>query len=86
MSEKLHGNWVQLYLEENHSEVLLNLGNKVRRLYLDALRTLSLSLSRQVAQYDVYSMAVGTVMVLEVRGSWGHGCAVRLPDYSTCAL
>ena len=67
ISERLHGNWVRLYLEENNSEVLFNLGTKVRRQYLDALKTLSLSLSRQVAQYDVYSMVVGTVVVLEVR-------------------
>ncbi|XP_029805882.1 GPI ethanolamine phosphate transferase 2 isoform X3 [Suricata suricatta] len=66
MAERLHGNWIRLYLEENTSEVLFNLGTKVRRQYLDALRTLSLSLSRQVAQYDIYSMLVGTVMVLEV--------------------
>ncbi|XP_025852547.1 GPI ethanolamine phosphate transferase 2 isoform X3 [Vulpes vulpes] len=66
MSERLHGNWIRLYLEENNSEVLFNLGAKVRRQYLDALRTLSLSLSRQVAQYDIYSMLVGTVVVLEV--------------------
>ncbi|XP_060511588.1 GPI ethanolamine phosphate transferase 2, catalytic subunit isoform X3 [Panthera onca] len=66
MAERLHGNWIRLYLEESTSEVLFNLGTKVRRQYLDALRTLSLSLSRQVAQYDVYSMLVGTVMVLEV--------------------
>ncbi|XP_006877373.1 PREDICTED: GPI ethanolamine phosphate transferase 2-like [Chrysochloris asiatica] len=66
MSEKLHKNWIQLYLEENSSEVLLNLGTKVLRQYLDTLKTLSLSLSRQVAQYDTYSMAVGTVIVLEV--------------------
>lgn len=66
VSERLHGNWIRLYLEENNSEVLFNLGTKVRRQYLDALRTLSLSLSRQTAQYDVYSMVVGTVVVLEV--------------------
>lgn len=66
MSERLHGNWIRRYLEENNSEVLLNLGTKVRRQYLDALRTLSLALSRQVAHYDVYSMVVGTVVVLEV--------------------
>ncbi|XP_007955696.2 GPI ethanolamine phosphate transferase 2 [Orycteropus afer afer] len=66
MSERLHGNWIKLYLEEKGSEVLLNLGMKVLRQYLDALQTLSLSLSRQVAQYDIYSMAVGAVLVLEV--------------------
>ncbi|XP_007467957.1 PREDICTED: GPI ethanolamine phosphate transferase 2 isoform X3 [Lipotes vexillifer] len=66
VSERLHGTWVRLYLEGNSSEALSNLGSKVRRQYLDALRALSLSLSRQAAQYDIYSMAVGTVLVLEV--------------------
>ncbi|XP_036903439.1 GPI ethanolamine phosphate transferase 2 isoform X1 [Sturnira hondurensis] len=66
MSERLHANWVRLYLEDSHSEVLLSLGHKVRRQYSDALRTLSLSLSTQGAHYDVYSMVVGAVMVLEV--------------------
>ncbi|XP_042528702.1 GPI ethanolamine phosphate transferase 2 isoform X1 [Dipodomys spectabilis] len=66
MAEKLHGNWVKLHLEENNSDVLLGLGTKVLRQYLGALKTLSLSLSTQVAQYDIYSMVVGTVVVLEV--------------------
>ncbi|XP_050011567.1 GPI ethanolamine phosphate transferase 2 isoform X3 [Alexandromys fortis] len=66
MAERLHGNWVKLHLEENHSDVLLGLGTKVLRQYLGALKTLSLSLSTQVAHYDIYSMAVGTVVVLEV--------------------
>ncbi|XP_006919115.1 GPI ethanolamine phosphate transferase 2 isoform X4 [Pteropus alecto] len=66
VSERLHANWIRLYLEDSNSEVLVSLGTKVRRQYLDALRTLSLSLSRQVAHYDAYSMAVGTVVVLEV--------------------
>lgn len=79
VSERLHGNWIRLYLEENNSEVLFNLGTKVRRQYLDALRTLSLSLSRQTAQYDVYSMVVGTVVVLEVRVLvQSHGSAAKL--------
>ncbi|XP_048219862.1 GPI ethanolamine phosphate transferase 2 isoform X5 [Perognathus longimembris pacificus] len=65
MAERLHGNWVKLHLEENNSDVLIGLGTKVLRQYLGALKTLSLSLSTQVAQYDIYSMAVGTVVVLE---------------------
>ncbi|XP_052497564.1 GPI ethanolamine phosphate transferase 2 isoform X1 [Budorcas taxicolor] len=66
VSERLHRNWVRLHLEENNSEeALFNLGAKVRRQYLDALRMLRLSLTRRAAQYDVYSMAVGTVLVLE---------------------
>ncbi|KAM5338320.1 GPI ethanolamine phosphate transferase 2 isoform 6-T7 [Glossophaga mutica] len=66
MSERLHANWVRLYLEDSRSEVLLSLGSKVRRQYSDALRTLSRSLSTQGAHYDVYSMVVGAVVVLEV--------------------
>lgn len=66
MAERLHGNWVRLHLEEDHSGALFNLGTKVARQYLGALRTLSLALSMHVAQYDVYSMAVGTIIVLEV--------------------
>lgn len=76
MAERLHGNWVKLHLEENHSDILLGLGTKVLRQYLGALKTLSLSLSTQVAHYDIYSMAVGTVVVLEVQMlvlSW-FGC------------
>ncbi|XP_028359579.1 GPI ethanolamine phosphate transferase 2 isoform X2 [Phyllostomus discolor] len=65
-SERLHANWVRLYLEDSHADVLLSLGSKVRRQYSDALRTLSLALSAQGAHYDVYSMLVGAVVVLEV--------------------
>lgn len=67
VAERLHRSWVRLYLEGSNSEALANLGAKVRRQYLDALRMLRLSLTRRAAQYDVYSMAVGTVLVLEVR-------------------
>eukprot|EP00076_Gallus_gallus_P016599 XP_015135974.1 GPI ethanolamine phosphate transferase 2 isoform X5 [Gallus gallus] len=66
IAEKSHGNWIKLYLEGNNSEILLNLGKKVLKQYLEALRTLSSSLSKQVAQYDMYSMMVGTVIVMEV--------------------
>uniref|UniRef100_A0A8D0GUC8 Phosphatidylinositol glycan anchor biosynthesis class G (EMM blood group) n=1 Tax=Sphenodon punctatus TaxID=8508 RepID=A0A8D0GUC8_SPHPU len=66
IAEKSHGNWIKLYLEGNNSEVLINLGKKVLKQYLEALRILSSSLSKQVAQYDIYSMMVGTVIVLEV--------------------
>ncbi|XP_040821955.1 GPI ethanolamine phosphate transferase 2 isoform X3 [Ochotona curzoniae] len=65
MSERLHGNWVRLYLEEGRSDVILGLGTKVVKQYLEALKTLSTALSTQGAQYDVYSMAMGTAMVLE---------------------
>ncbi|XP_025054875.1 GPI ethanolamine phosphate transferase 2 isoform X1 [Alligator sinensis] len=66
VAEKSHGNWIRLYLEENSSEVLLNLGKKVLKQYLEALKILSSSLSKQVAQYDMYSMMVGTTIILEV--------------------
>ncbi|XP_009881611.1 PREDICTED: GPI ethanolamine phosphate transferase 2 [Charadrius vociferus] len=66
MAEKSHGNWIKLYLEGNNSEILLNLGKKVLKQYLEALRTLSSSLSKQVTQYDMYSMMVGTVIIMEV--------------------
>ncbi|XP_059689683.1 GPI ethanolamine phosphate transferase 2 isoform X5 [Gavia stellata] len=66
VAEKSHGNWIKLYLEGNNSEILLNLGKKVLKQYLEALKTLSSSLSKQVAQYDMYSMMVGTVIIMEV--------------------
>ncbi|XP_051498625.1 GPI ethanolamine phosphate transferase 2 isoform X2 [Apus apus] len=66
IAEKSHGNWIKLYLEGNNSEVLLNLGKKVLKQYLKALKTLSSSLSKQVAQYDMYSMMVGAVIIVEV--------------------
>ncbi|XP_053909470.1 GPI ethanolamine phosphate transferase 2 isoform X2 [Cuculus canorus] len=66
IAEKSHGNWIKLYLEGNDSEILLNLGKKVLKQYLEALKTLSSSLSKQVVQYDMYSMMVGTVIIMEV--------------------
>lgn len=71
ISERLHGNWVKLYLEENTAEILLNVGAKVRKQYLYTLKALSQALSSQEAQYDIYSMVVGTVVVLEVWCSHG---------------
>ncbi|XP_059534021.1 GPI ethanolamine phosphate transferase 2 isoform X4 [Myotis daubentonii] len=65
ISERLHGNWVKLYLEENNAEILLNMGAKARKQYLYTLKALSQALSSQEAQYDIYSMVVGTVVVLE---------------------
>ncbi|XP_030050330.1 GPI ethanolamine phosphate transferase 2, catalytic subunit isoform X2 [Microcaecilia unicolor] len=65
-AEKSHGNWLKLYLDGNTSEVLTNLGKKVLKQYLDALKMLSSSLSKQVAQYDLYSMMVGTAIIVEI--------------------
>ncbi|KAF7240030.1 GPI ethanolamine phosphate transferase 2 [Varanus komodoensis] len=66
VAEKSHGSWIKLYLERNTSEVLINLGKKVLKQYLEALKILSSSLSKQVVQYDMYSMIMGTVIALEV--------------------
>ncbi|XP_025777222.1 GPI ethanolamine phosphate transferase 2 isoform X2 [Puma concolor] len=82
MAERLHGNWIRLYLEENTSEVLFNLGTKVRRQYLDALRTLSLSLSRQVAQYDIYSMLVLTLLLLSIPQALSSKAELEVPLWS----
>ncbi|XP_073541015.1 GPI ethanolamine phosphate transferase 2 isoform X2 [Phyllobates terribilis] len=65
-AEKLHANWVKLYLEGNTSQVLTNLGRKLIKQYLEALQKLSASLSKQVAEYDIYSMTVGGVITLEM--------------------
>ncbi|XP_072261119.1 GPI ethanolamine phosphate transferase 2 isoform X2 [Pyxicephalus adspersus] len=65
-AEKQHGNWIKLYLEGNTSEVLTNLGRKVLKQYLEALIKLSSSLSKQVAEYDIYSMTVGAIITLEI--------------------
>ncbi|XP_056430891.1 GPI ethanolamine phosphate transferase 2 [Hyla sarda] len=65
-AEKLHANWIKLYLEGNTSEVLTNLGRKLIRQYLEALQKLSSSLSKQVAEYDIYSMTVGAIITLEM--------------------
>ncbi|CAH2293106.1 GPI ethanolamine phosphate transferase 2 [Pelobates cultripes] len=65
-AEKSHENWLKLYLEGNASEILKNLGNKVLKQYLNALMKLSSSLSKQVAEYDMYSMAVGAIISLEI--------------------
>ncbi|KAM4049351.1 GPI ethanolamine phosphate transferase 2 isoform 3-T5 [Anomaloglossus baeobatrachus] len=65
-AEKLHANWIKLYLEGNTSEVLTNLGRKLIKQYLEALEKLSTSLSKQVAEYDIYSMTVGGIITLEM--------------------
>ncbi|KAM3938825.1 GPI ethanolamine phosphate transferase 2 [Leptodactylus fuscus] len=65
-AEKLHANWMKLYLEGNTSEVLTNLGRKLIKQYLEALQKLSASLSKQVAEYDIYSMTVGAIITLEM--------------------
>ncbi|XP_015685389.1 GPI ethanolamine phosphate transferase 2-like, partial [Protobothrops mucrosquamatus] len=65
-AEKAHGNWIQYYLEGSSTQVVMNLSKKIIKQYLEALKILSSSLSKQVAQYDVYSMITGTMIILEV--------------------
>ncbi|KAL2088592.1 hypothetical protein ACEWY4_015491 [Coilia grayii] len=65
VAEKSHGNWMKLYLEGNTSEVLGNMGRKVLRQYLEALRAMSSALSRQMGKYDMYSMVVGTILLMQ---------------------
>ncbi|MBN3303808.1 PIGG transferase, partial [Amia calva] len=65
IAEKSHGNWMKLYLEGNTSEVLSNMGKKVLKQYLEALKSMSSSLSKQLGRYDMYSMIVGLIVVLE---------------------
>ncbi|MBN3321116.1 PIGG transferase, partial [Atractosteus spatula] len=66
IAEKSHGSWMKLYLEGNTSEVLSNMGKKVLKQYMDALKSMSESLSKQLGKYDMYSMIVGMSIVLEV--------------------
>uniref|UniRef100_A0A8C7H2J2 Phosphatidylinositol glycan anchor biosynthesis class G (EMM blood group) n=1 Tax=Oncorhynchus kisutch TaxID=8019 RepID=A0A8C7H2J2_ONCKI len=64
VAEKSHGNWVKLVVEGNTSEVLTNMGKKVFKQYLEALRAMSEALSKQLGKYDIYSMVVGMVLLL----------------------
>ncbi|XP_069781979.1 GPI ethanolamine phosphate transferase 2 isoform X6 [Narcine bancroftii] len=64
-AQKSHSSWIKLYLEGNTSETLANLGKKVLQQYLDAVKFMSSSLKRIVAQYDMYSMVIGAIIVVE---------------------
>ncbi|KAJ8387382.1 hypothetical protein AAFF_G00157590 [Aldrovandia affinis] len=66
MAEKTHGNWMKLYLEGNASEVLSSIGKKVLKQYMEALKAMSSSLSKQLGKYDLYSMIVGMILLLQV--------------------
>ncbi|KAM9414207.1 GPI ethanolamine phosphate transferase 2-like [Salvelinus alpinus] len=66
MAEKSHGNWLKLVVEGNTSEVLNNIGKKVLKQYLEALRVMSAALSKQMGKYDMYSMVVGMVLVFQL--------------------
>ncbi|XP_035600561.1 GPI ethanolamine phosphate transferase 2-like [Oncorhynchus keta] len=65
VAEKSHGNWLKLVVEGNTSEVLNNMGKKVLKQYLEALRVMSAALSKQMGKYDMYSMVVGVVLVFQ---------------------
>uniref|UniRef100_A0A8C2JYF2 GPI ethanolamine phosphate transferase 2 n=1 Tax=Cyprinus carpio TaxID=7962 RepID=A0A8C2JYF2_CYPCA len=48
VAEKSHGSWMKLYLDGNTSEVLSNMGKKVLRQYLEALKAMSSALSKHL--------------------------------------
>ncbi|KAJ8269432.1 hypothetical protein COCON_G00120390 [Conger conger] len=91
LAEKSHANWMKLYLEGNTSEVLSNLGRKLLRQYLGALKAMSSTLSKQLGKYDMYSMIVGMVLVLQVLlvlilampEALSHPAEVEIPLYSS---
>lgn len=66
VAEKSHGSWMKLYMDGNTSEVLGNMGKKVLKQYLEALKAMSSALSKQLGKYDMYSMIMGMILVLQV--------------------
>lgn len=62
---------MKLYMDGNTSEVLGNMGKKVLKQYLEALKAMSSALSKQLGKYDMYSMIMGMILVLQVR----HTCS-----------
>ncbi|XP_052430778.1 GPI ethanolamine phosphate transferase 2-like [Carassius gibelio] len=66
VAEKSHGSWMQLYVDGNTSEVLNNMGKKVLKQYLEALKAMSSALSKQLGKYDMYSMIMGMIFTLQV--------------------
>ncbi|XP_066505378.1 GPI ethanolamine phosphate transferase 2 isoform X2 [Hoplias malabaricus] len=66
VAEKAHGNWMKLYMEGNTSEILGNMGKKVLKQYLEALKAMSSALSKQLGKYDIYSMIIGMSLILQV--------------------
>lgn len=67
VAEKSHGSWMKLYVDGNTSEVLSNMGKKVLKQYLEALKAMSSALSKQLGKYDMYSMIMGMIFILQVR-------------------
>ncbi|XP_055034649.2 GPI ethanolamine phosphate transferase 2 [Misgurnus anguillicaudatus] len=68
VAEKSHTSWMKLYVDGNTSEVLSNMGKKVLKQYLDALKAMSSALSKQLGKYDMYSMIMGMIFLLQVLG------------------
>ncbi|XP_073676295.1 GPI ethanolamine phosphate transferase 2-like [Garra rufa] len=66
VAEKAHGSWMKLYVDGNTSEVLSNMGKKVLKQYLEALKAMSSALSKQLGKYDMYSMIMGMIFILQV--------------------
>ncbi|XP_067314208.1 GPI ethanolamine phosphate transferase 2 isoform X2 [Pseudorasbora parva] len=70
VAEKSHGSWMKLYVDGNTSEVLSNMGKKVLKQYLEALKAMSSALSKQLGQYDMYSMIMGMIFILQIPVQW----------------
>ncbi|XP_048043956.1 GPI ethanolamine phosphate transferase 2 isoform X2 [Megalobrama amblycephala] len=66
VAEKSHGSWMKLYVDGNTSEVLSNMGKKVLKQYLEALKAMSSALGKQLGKYDMYSMIMGMIFMLQV--------------------
>ncbi|XP_026568506.1 GPI ethanolamine phosphate transferase 2 isoform X1 [Pseudonaja textilis] len=93
-AEKAHGNWIQYYVDGSSTQVVMNLSKKIIKQYLEALKSLSSSLSQQVAQYDIYSMIIGMMIVLEVLfllllslpKALSSKAEFQMPNSSLCSL
>lgn len=78
VAEKSHGSWMKLYMDGNTSEVLGNMGKKVLKQYLEALKAMSSALSKQLGKYDMYSMIMGMILVLQVRNMFTENTLFHL--------
>uniref|UniRef100_A0A8C1YAT4 Phosphatidylinositol glycan anchor biosynthesis class G n=1 Tax=Cyprinus carpio TaxID=7962 RepID=A0A8C1YAT4_CYPCA len=60
VAEKSHGSWMKLYLDGNRSEVLSNMGKKVLKQYLEALKANIWGSDWTLSELDVL-LLIGTV-------------------------
>ncbi|ROL41134.1 GPI ethanolamine phosphate transferase 2 [Anabarilius grahami] len=81
VAEKSHGSWMKLYADGNTSEVLSNMGKKVLKQYLEALKAMSSALSKQLGKYDMYSMIMGMIFMLQLnnnKAGESHAAKMRI--------